>query len=206
MAKLLSEKDSETASLRSLVSQLEQRVRCGSDAVEERVREELSKRDNELRLAIVKCEEEVAAVMARRERQILDAVKTREEEMFDSWKMREEEIKSDMLETVREREAWIESRTEELKMKADALDGIRKELEVKLKTMDDSSRARKRLSSLVHLFLFGLGYSLFQYLRTQTKVAGGGSSQHPFASQSYGLPRYRETITHFKPACVFDSI
>lgn len=126
------------------MSQLQRQVRHDNEAVEQRVREELSKRQKALRAAVMKYEEEVALAMARGEQCLLNVVKAREEEIFEMWQAREEEIKNEILETVEEREVWIENQAEELRLKADTLDGIRKELEVKLKLMTESSSIRKR--------------------------------------------------------------
>jgi hypothetical protein len=152
MSARFSEKKTEMASLRNRISQLEKQTHVDDSVIEDRVRTEMSKRDKELRLAIVKCQEEVAAVMTRREQRILDAVKVREDEILEMWKEREERIRKDVLDEVKDREAWIEIQAEELSRKAEALDEIRKELEMKLRTMNEASEARKRLCRMDHMF------------------------------------------------------
>jgi NIMA (never in mitosis gene a)-related kinase 2 len=148
MTALLSQKDAEIASLQTFVSQLQQQlqvqVQFEKDATDDRIREAISKREEELRLAVMKREEEVAAAITRREEEIMDAVKAREEEVFKAWKAREEQIRNEMVSAVEERVTWVNNRAEELRMEEAALIEVKKELESKIKMMDEGGGKRKR--------------------------------------------------------------
>ena len=130
MTTILSQKDAEIASL-------QQHVIESQSAVDARIKEAITKREEDLREAVMKREAEVAAAMARREEEILDAVRKREEEIFEAWRAREGQIRMEVGETVEERMKWMKGREDELEAERLRLDNVRKELEARVKALDE---------------------------------------------------------------------
>jgi len=134
---VLSQKDAEIASLR-------QHVIESQSAVDARIKEAIVKREEELRVAVMRREEEVAAAMARREEEIMGAVRTREEEILEAWRGREEQIRKEVSEPAEEQLKWVKGREEELEAERMRLDGVRAELETKVKMLDESAKGMSR--------------------------------------------------------------
>ncbi|KAI0368360.1 kinase-like protein [Pilatotrama ljubarskyi] len=126
---VVAQKDEELASLRALLATAE-------TTLQQRVRAAVARRDEELRAMVLKQEEEVAARMARREEEIMEAVKRREEDVARMWAEWERQTREGMGRAVEERMEWVQQRAEELEAERARLDGVRKELETKMKALE----------------------------------------------------------------------
>lgn len=149
MHAIISHKDAEIISLQHLLNTHTQSQPPSEAAIEMRIREAIAKREEELRVAVMKREEEVAAAMARREEEIMDAVRKREEEIGEAWRVRENQIKVEIGEATEEKMRWVTAQLEEIEAERQRLDGVRKELEAKVKMLDESGPAESRGSLLV---------------------------------------------------------
>ncbi|KAI0682534.1 hypothetical protein BC835DRAFT_1399428 [Cytidiella melzeri] len=139
---LLSEKDTEIASLRALLSTAE-------STHQQKVREALMKREEELRTMVLKQEAEVAARMARREEEIMEAVRKREEDIARMWADWERETREGMCRAVEERMNWVKVRSEELEREKEGVDSVRRELERKMEELEKKERVELACSGLV---------------------------------------------------------
>lgn len=119
---ILTQKDTEIASLRALISTAEEKHQT-------KVREALFRREEELRAMVLKQEAEVAIRMARREEEIMEAVRRREEDIGKMWADWERETREGMARAVEERMLWVRERTEELEKERDRLLSVQVELE-----------------------------------------------------------------------------
>ncbi|KAI0358692.1 Pkinase-domain-containing protein, partial [Trametes cingulata] len=126
---VVAQKDEELASLRALLATAE-------TTLQQRVRAAVARRDEELRAMVLKQEEEVAARMARREEEIMEAVKRREEDVARMWAEWERQTREGMGRAVEERMEWVQQRAEELEAERARLDGVRRELEAKMKALE----------------------------------------------------------------------
>ena len=132
MHAILCQKDADIASL-------QRHVVDSQSVIDTRIKEAIANREEELRVAVMKREEEVAVAMARREEEIMEAVRKREEEIFEAWRVREEQIRVEVGEAGEERMKWVKSREEELDAEQTRLDGVREELEVKFRLLDEGA-------------------------------------------------------------------
>jgi hypothetical protein len=133
---VLSQKDVE-------ITSVPQHVIESQSALDACIQEAITKREEELRVAMMRGEE-VAAAMAWREEEIMRAVRTRAEEIFEVWRGREEQIRKEVSEPVEERPKWVKGREEELEAERMRLDGVRAELEVKVKMLDENDKGMFR--------------------------------------------------------------
>ena len=149
---MLAQKDAEILSLQSMVSQLQEKLRaqCDVATIEQSIREAIARREEELRVAVMKREEEVAAAMARREEEIMHAIRLREEEIAEAWRAREEQLREEMVAVTQEREDWLEKRADELKLKEESLESVKRELETKIKALEQSAVRKGERSSAHH--------------------------------------------------------
>ncbi|KAI0644675.1 kinase-like domain-containing protein [Trametes meyenii] len=131
---VVAQKDEELTSLRALLATAE-------TTLQQRVRAAVARRDEELRAMVLKQEEEVAARMARREEEIMEAVRRREEDVARMWSEWERQTREGMGRAVEERMEWVQQRAEELETERARLDGVRKELETKMKALEANSVA-----------------------------------------------------------------
>jgi len=135
MHAIISRKDAEIVSLQHLVNPQSQSQ--SQSFIDARIREAIAKREEELRMAVMKREEEVAAAMARREEEIMEAVRRREVEIFEAWRVRENQIRIEIEEAAEERMKWVPVQQDEIEAERQRLDGVRKELEAKVKMLDE---------------------------------------------------------------------
>ncbi|PIL36273.1 transporter [Ganoderma sinense ZZ0214-1] len=140
LAAIVAQKDEELASLRNVLANAE-------STLHQRVRQAVSKRDEELRAMVLKQEQEVAERMARREQEIMEAVRRREEEMARMWAEWEQQTRESMGRAVEERMQWVQQRAEELEQERQRLDGVKTELETKMKAMEAAAAGERRTRS-----------------------------------------------------------
>ncbi|PSS35570.1 hypothetical protein PHLCEN_2v1481 [Hermanssonia centrifuga] len=142
LTSLLSQKDDEIASLRSLISTAESKHHAA-------VREALLRREEELRAMVLKQEEDVRMRMTKREEEIMEAVARREEEIGRMWAQWELETRERMATAVDERITWVQERTAELEREQTRLESTRSELERRMEQMEAaaaSTAADRRVS------------------------------------------------------------
>jgi hypothetical protein len=151
MHAIISHKDAEIISLQHLLNTQSQLQ--SESILDARIREAIAKREEELRVAVMKREEEVAAAMARREEEIMGAVRKREEEIGEAWQVRENQIRIEIGEAAEERMKWIVAQQDEIEAERQRLDGVRKELEAKVKMLDECGAAENKgwLCSVVNV-------------------------------------------------------
>jgi NIMA (never in mitosis gene a)-related kinase 2 len=138
---LLSQKDTEIASLQHLLSIADEKHR---ELVGARVREAVARREEELRVLVMAHQQEVSAAMAKREEELLDAVKRREDEVREAWFIREKEVREEMASAVEERMEWVRKQMEEVEVERRKLEATREEVEIKVKAMSESTTAERR--------------------------------------------------------------
>ncbi|TBU48633.1 kinase-like protein [Dichomitus squalens] len=129
LAAVVAQKDEELASLRTVLATAE-------STLQQRVRQAVARRDEELRAMVLKQEQEVAERMTRREQEIMEAVRRREEEMARMWAEWERQTREGMGRAVEERMQWVQQRAEELERERLQLDGVRRELDAKMKALE----------------------------------------------------------------------
>ncbi|KAI0769434.1 kinase-like domain-containing protein [Trametes elegans] len=132
LAAVVAHKDEELVSLRNLLATAE-------TTLQQRVRAAVARRDEELRAMVLKQEQEVATRMARREEEIMEAVRRREEDVARMWSEWERQTREGMGRAVEERMEWVQQRADELETERARLDGVRKELETKMKALEASA-------------------------------------------------------------------
>ena len=140
---LFTQKDQEIAALQHAVSQLQNQQNCQPSQrdVEVAVKQAIARREEELRVLVMKREEEVASAMSKREEEIMEAVRRRETEVCEAWVSREAEIRKEVeqsIKAVEERIEWIAKRENELKFEEARLDGIREDVEDKVRKLEES--------------------------------------------------------------------
>ena len=140
LAAIVAQKDEELASLRNVLANAE-------STLHQRVRQAVSKRDEELRAMLLKQEQEVTDRMTRREQEIMEAVRRREEEMARMWGEWEQQTRESMGRAVEERMQWVQQRGEELEHERQRLDGVKQELETKVKAMEAAASGERRTRS-----------------------------------------------------------
>ena len=96
---------------------------------------------------VLKQEQEVAERMARREQEIMEAVRRREEEMARMWAEWEQQTRGSMGRAVEERMQWVQQRTEELEQERQRLDGVKHEVETKMKELEAAAAGARRTRS-----------------------------------------------------------
>ncbi len=96
---------------------------------------------------VLKQEQEVAERMARREQEIMEAVRRREEEMARMWAEWEQQTRGSMGRAVEERMQWVHQRTEELEQERQRLDGVKQEVETKMKELEAAAAGARRTRS-----------------------------------------------------------
>ncbi|KAI1794224.1 kinase-like protein [Ganoderma leucocontextum] len=140
LAAIVAQKDEELASLRNVLANAE-------STLHQRVRQAVSKRDEELRVMLLKQEQEVAERMSRREQEIMEAVRRREEEMARMWAEWEQQTREGMGRAVEERMQWVQQRGEELDRERQRLEGVKQELETKMKALEVAAAGERRTRS-----------------------------------------------------------
>ncbi|KAF8882005.1 kinase-like domain-containing protein [Infundibulicybe gibba] len=152
MAAMLSQKDAEVSSQQQVIAQLRQQLHSSQHNIEVAVKSAIAKREEELRMLVMKREEEVAGAMSRREEEIMAAVRRREEEICHAWGAREAEIRKEVEEKMTEvdsRFEWVKKVEDELRGEEARLDGVREELEEKMrKWEEETSKGRKEKTPL----------------------------------------------------------
>ena len=96
---------------------------------------------------VLKQEQEVAERMSRREQEIMEAVRRREEEMARMWAEWEQQTREGMGRAVEERMQWVQQRAEELEQERQCLDGVKQELETKMKALEAATAGERRTRS-----------------------------------------------------------
>lgn len=129
LAGMLTQKDAEIASLRSLIATAETQHQI-------KVREALTRREEELRTMVLKQEQEVALRMAKREEEIMEAVRKREEEIAQMWANWERATREGMCRAVEERMSWVKEQTEEIERERENLENAKRDLERKLDAVE----------------------------------------------------------------------
>ncbi|KAG2157024.1 kinase-like domain-containing protein [Suillus clintonianus] len=122
LASIVSEKDHEIVRLRELLGQAEAHS-------EQRLRD-VRKRMEE--------------VMALREEELEQHVRQRDQELFAWWTAREQEIRAGMMKELEDKVNWVRGREEELKAEQGKLDEARKDLEVKLKAVEEKAASEAK--------------------------------------------------------------
>ncbi|KAM5533725.1 hypothetical protein V8D89_012598 [Ganoderma adspersum] len=140
LAAIVAQKDEELATLRNVLANAE-------STLHQRVRQAVSKRDEELRAMLLKQEQEVTDRMTRREQEIMEAVRRREEEMARMWAEWEQQTREGMGRAVEERMQWVQQRGEELEHERQRLDGVKQELETKMKALEAAAAGERRTRS-----------------------------------------------------------
>ncbi|KDQ55567.1 hypothetical protein JAAARDRAFT_195419 [Jaapia argillacea MUCL 33604] len=129
---LLASKDAEITSLQTA-------LRTQIESINAQIAHAVSLRETSLKAAVAKREEEVGVAMQRREEEILASVRKREVEINEAWVVKEKEIREEMKGGVEERMEWVRRREEELKEEGERLEGVKAEVEGKLKALEEAS-------------------------------------------------------------------
>jgi len=187
---LFTQKDQEIATLQHAVAQLQNQQNCqlSQRDVEVAVKQAIARREEELRVLVMKREEEVASAMSKREEEIMEAVRRRETEVCEAWVTREAEIRKEVeqsIKAVEERIEWIAKRENELKIEEARLDGIREDVEDKVKKLEESVAKGAYYSQLACIYFQ-------QSYREEGKDTSGRSQEPSWTPCSHSS---RNTIT-----------
>ncbi|KAG0707824.1 kinase-like domain-containing protein [Suillus ampliporus] len=117
LTSIVSEKDHETARLHELLRQAEANSEQRLHDVRKRMEE----------------------VMALREEELENHVRQRDQELFAWWTAREQEIRAGMMKELEDKVNWVQGREAELEAEQGKLDEARKDLEVRLKAVEEKA-------------------------------------------------------------------
>ena len=59
----------------------------------------------------------------------MHAIRLREEEIADAWRVQEEQLQEETVTATQEREDWLDKRSEELKLKEESLESVKRDIE-----------------------------------------------------------------------------
>ncbi|KAG2368496.1 kinase-like domain-containing protein [Suillus spraguei] len=122
LVSIVSEKDHEIVRLRELLGQAE--------ALSEQRLRDVRKRMEE--------------VMALREEELEQHVRQRDQELFAWWTTREQEIRAGMMKELEDKVNWVRGREEELEAEQGKLDEARQDLEMRLKTAEETAAKKAK--------------------------------------------------------------
>ncbi|KAG1731939.1 kinase-like domain-containing protein [Suillus lakei] len=83
-------------------------------------------------------------VMALREEELEQHVRQRDQELFAWWTAREQEIRAGMMKELEDKVNWVRGREEELEAEQGKLDDARKDLEVRLKAVEEKAASEAK--------------------------------------------------------------
>ena len=141
---MLSQKESELATLRSAFATTQSSLNSLQAAFEMTLAERVRQRENELRALVAAQETEVAARMARREEEIMAAVRAREEEIARMWAEWEMKTREAMGAAVEERMEWVRGQAGEVDAERARLEEVKRELEQRMAEVERAERERER--------------------------------------------------------------
>ncbi|KZT63224.1 Pkinase-domain-containing protein [Daedalea quercina L-15889] len=141
---LLSQKDTEIATLRTSLATAQSSLASLQTAFETALAERVRQREQELRALVAAQEGEVATRMARREEEIMAAVRAREEEIARMWAEWEAKTREAMGAAVEQRMDWVRAQAGEVEAERARLEEVKRELERRMAEVERGEKERER--------------------------------------------------------------